>query len=141
MQTGLVLRPIALGAAVVAIAACSQGFEPGVPLTGRWGGKDLMADLTPAGGTLELTCGAGELDGPLVPDNNGHVTASGYTIFVGGAQPPVGYVAPRTRVVISGRVDGAKLTLGVWKVLIISTEASQQYTLVRGSNGQVLLCP
>ncbi len=141
MQAASFLRVIVTSAAVIGLAACGLGFEPGVPLTGRWGGKDLVADLTAMGGTLDLTCGFGELDGPLTPDNSGLVNQTGYTIPVGGAPPPPGFVPPRTRVVVNGHVDGNRLTLTVTGLGVLLAEAPAHYALVRGREGEVLQCP
>ena len=99
--------------ALTGLLGCGATFAPGVPLTGRWGGKNLVVDLTTTGGTLDLTCGYGQLDAPLVPDDAGRVSASGFTVTVGGAPPPPDYVPSRSRVVVSGYVDGNRLSLVV----------------------------
>ncbi|MEP7346652.1 MAG: hypothetical protein ABI877_15380 [Gemmatimonadaceae bacterium] len=124
---------------IIGLCACGRGFDPGVPLTGRWGGKDLVADLTATGGSLDLTCGFGELDGPLVPDGGGHVNQLGYHIRVGGPPPRPNEVPARTRISVNGVVDGDRLTLTVTGVSDV--EGPPRYSLIRGHDGVVLRCP
>ena len=136
------LRSIMAGTALTGLLGCGVSFAPGVPLTGRWGGKDLVADLTSTGGALDLTCGSGKLDAPLVPDGAGWVSASGFTVTEGGAPPPPNYVPPRSTVVVSGRVDGNRLTLVVTTLGIHYTaDGPPRYALVRGQEGNVIRCP
>ncbi len=141
MQPMLSLRGVVLGVTVVLAAACGSSFEPGIALTGRWGGKDLVADLTASGGTLDLTCGFGELSAPLVPDVNCRVSADGYTITEGGVPPPPNYVPEHRPVHVSGQVDGDRLTLFVSMLGVAYTDAPPRYDLKRGSAGNVLVCP
>jgi hypothetical protein len=141
MQPMLFLRRVVVGVTVVALSACGSSFEPGIALTGRWGGKDLVADLTASGGTLDLSCGFGELNAPLVPDINGRVSAVGYTIRVGGVPFPPGSVAPHVTVQISGQVNGDHLTLFVAVLGMAYVLGPPRYDVVRGAAGNVLRCP
>ena len=135
------LRRVVAGVTIVAATACGSNFEPGFALTGRWGGRDLVADLTASGGTLDLSCGFGELSGPLVPDNAGQVSADGYTIRVGGVALPPNTVPEHLPVHVSGQVNGDHLTLFVRVLGVFYVDTPPRYDLVRGAAGNVLRCP
>lgn len=116
-----------------------QAFEPGVPLTGTWGGQDIELQLTTTGGTMKLGCGGGVLAAPLIPDNGGRVSALGETTPGMGAPPPPNYVPPHYQVRYTGRVDGKHLTLSVTRV--DDASITTRYALVRGRSGTIYLCP
>lgn len=141
MQPMLCIRRAAAVLMLGALVSCGTSFEPGVALAGHWGGQGLILDLTPTGGTMDGGCWSGVLNAPLIPDQMGVVGASGYSISVGGAPPPPGYVPQQWPVYVSGLVDGDHLQVSVRALGVDYVDRPPRYEVMRGAPGNVLRCP
>ena len=107
------MRSSAAAALLLLLGACASVPQPGLPLTGRWGGTHIGLSLTETGGTVDYDCAAGAIDEPLVPDRDGRISAEGtYTPGIGGPER-AGEVRPSYRARYTGRVGGDSLTMTV----------------------------
>ena len=68
MRYARALRQTVVGTIVVGCAS-GIGVEPGVPLTGAWGGRGASLSLTASEGTVEYDCAHGTISESLVPDD------------------------------------------------------------------------
>lgn len=107
-------RSIAALAAALALSACqSPGLASDNPITGSWGGNHISLIMGPTSGRLEYDCASGEIDGPLLVDQAGRFTASGYHSPGHGGPDRQGEEPPRLAAVYSGQVHRDVMTLTV----------------------------
>ena len=111
-------RIIAALAAALALSACQSPGPPlahagGNPVTGSWGGDHISLIMGPTSGRLEYDCASGEIDGPLLVDQAGRFTASGYHSPGHGGPDRQGYEPPRLAALYSGQVHRDAMTLTV----------------------------
>jgi hypothetical protein len=126
------------GLLIVCTAAASAGAPPGAPLVGAWNGAHLSMELTATGGKIEFDCAHGEIDGPLVPDDEGRFDLPGRYVEEHGG--PVRGDAPDAAVAV--RFTG-RITNGRMKLTIIRGETNRRlgtFDLTRGGESTVLKC-
>jgi hypothetical protein len=105
---------------------------------GQWGGEHILLNVTGRGGSFELDCAHGSIDEPLAAGGDGSFDVRGrYVRERGGPEiagrPPDSYPARLT-----GRVDGARMTLRI--VLSDSGETAGEFTLERGREPRLTKC-
>jgi hypothetical protein len=99
--SALITLPVAL--------ACASPTAPDA--LGSWGGREASLVLTPSGGQVSYTCGAGTIDSAWTLSPGGRLLGSGQHFFGGGPVPPQGRPAHPAR--YDGLVQGDDLTLTV----------------------------
>lgn len=113
-------------ACLAAMVACASPTAPAVE--GVWGGTEASLSLTPAGGAVGYTCGAGTIDSAWTVSQKGQFSATGGHFFGGGPVPPGGGTAHPA--VYSGQVDGNTMILTV--KLTDLNQVLGPFRLVRG---------
>ena len=109
----------------------------GLVPAGVWGGAHIRLEVTSDGAVVEYDCAHGTISEPLRPDDAGHFEAAG-TYRPEHAGPVGNAEAPRRPANHSGKIDGNSMTLAV--VLTDSAESVGRFTLVQGSEGDLVKC-
>lgn len=109
-----------------------------VVTTGIWGGEHIRIEVTGNGALVEYDCAHGSISEPLKLDNEGRFQAKGSHVREHGGpirdgETPVGHPAT-----YSGSISGKTMTLTV--TLANSSEAIGTFTLVHGSEGELVKC-
>jgi hypothetical protein len=99
----------AYATAALLIAGCDSPTSPGV--VGAWGGPDVSLVISPSGGALSYSCGAGTIDSGWSLTPEGVFSGVGTHMFGGGPVPPDGHPSHPAR--YSGRQDAGELQLTV----------------------------
>jgi hypothetical protein len=135
MQYTRALRLTAVGTIMVGCAA-GIGVEPGVPLTGAWGGRGASLSLTESGGTVEYDCAHGTVSDPLVPDDDGAVRAAGLYVREHGGPVRDGEPVDVSPALYIGNVRAGTLTLRV----IVGTDTLGPFVVQRAVASQLFKC-
>lgn len=122
----------ALGLALV--AGCADATAP--ELEGRWGGPEATLILSPLGGSVEYTCGAGTIDAGWMLSARGRWTATGQH-SVGGGPLPIGGRPPHPAT-YTGTFSGDVLTFTV-DVPELGLRLGP-FRVVRNAEGQREIC-
>jgi hypothetical protein len=128
--TLMVVGTIAMG------CAAGLGVEPGVSLTGAWGGRGVSLSLTETGGTVEYDCAHGTISSPLVPDDAGVVRVAGVYVREHGGPVREGEPVDASPGLFVGSVQGNALTLR----LIVGTDTLGVFRAVKGATPQLFKC-
>jgi hypothetical protein len=119
------------------LGACSaNGFAPGVPITGNWGGEHVRLALTSAGGDVEYDCAHGGITEALVPDNDGTFDAKGVHIREHGGPVRQDEKVDSLPARYVGRIHGDEMDLRV----LVAPDSLGPFVLVRGEAGRVFKC-
>ena len=134
----LYARAVRLMAVGMLAAACAAGLgvEPGVPLTGAWGGRSISLSLTESGGTVEYDCAHGVISAPLSPDVDGAVRAPGVHIREHGGPVRDGEPVDSMPALYLGSVRAGVLTLRV----IVGADTLGPFVAERGASAQLFKC-
>ena len=126
---------IALGMLAAACAA-GLGVEPGVPLTGAWGGRSIALSLSESGGTVEYDCAHGVISAPLSPDDDGALRAPGVHIREHGGPVQDGEPVDSVPALYLGSVRAGTLTLRV----VVGVDTLGPFVAARGAAPQLFKC-
>jgi hypothetical protein len=131
-------RGVGLIAVGMLAAACAAGLgvEPGVPLTGPWGGRSVSLSLSESGGTVEYDCAHGVIAAPLSPDDDGAVRAPGVHIREHGGPVRDGEPLDSVPALYFGSVRAGTLTLRV----VVGADTLGAFVAVRGAAPQLFKC-
>lgn len=115
-------------ALVGALLAPGCATEPGLLLTGQWGGRLIALDVGESDAELQFACMGAKLPRPTL-DAAGHFEGIAQITWVSWA----GYSPDGLRVV--GDVAGAAMTLTITYVSSSEAVEPQHYALLRGAPG------
>lgn len=105
--------------------------------TGAWGGKDVSANITETGATIEYSCAEGTISQPIILDKNGNFDVKG--VYVAEHGGPVRMGEDNSHPArYSGRIEGDKWTLTV--TLTDKKETIGTYTLTYGAITRLVKC-
>ena len=135
MRYARAVRLIAVGMLGAACAA-GLGVEPGVPLTGAWGGRSISLSLTESGGTVEYDCAHGVISAPLSPDADGAVRAPGVHIREHGGPVRDGEPVDSVPALYLGSVRDGTLTLRV----VVGADTLGPFVATRDATPQLFKC-
>jgi hypothetical protein len=108
------------------------------PYDGQWGGNQIMLDMNPYGGKVELGCGSGTITGPLKLAKDGSFTARGtYEAYHGGPER----VEERPKVTAQARYRG-QIKDGMMMLFITPAGAknADHYMLQKGVRKKLIRC-
>ena len=124
-------------AGIALTVACTAATPTPSPLTGQWGGRQVLLTLDTFGGRIEYDCGAGTIDKPLLLDSAGQFKGSGtHEDYVSGPTNPD--AAPKiVGASYSGKVTGDQMTLAV---TLAGDRTPRTFNLERGKNVKLIRC-
>jgi hypothetical protein len=106
-------------------------------LTGSFGGDRVNATFTTNGARLDFDCAVAEIDGAVLPDDDGRFVARG-RYLADHAGPIAGDVAPHAvATVFEGRIAGHTLRL---ELKVTGEPVPRMLTLVRGQRVKLVRC-
>lgn len=114
-----------------------QGAKRALP-AGAWGGEHISLNVTGKGGGFELDCAHGSLDEPLSVGGDGSFDVRGRLVRERGGPVRAGETPDSYPARLSGRVEGARMTLRI--VLTDSGESVGEFSLERGRDPQLTKC-
>lgn len=123
---------------VASVAAAAGRGEGGRVAEGLWGGQHVRLSVGDEGARLEFDCARGQIDAPFETDAEGSFDLPGTYTRHGPGPIRVGKTASPRPARFTGRVEGARMTLSV--KLEGSDKPLGEYTLTRGSGGNVVKC-
>lgn len=132
-----------LGIALIGgIAAMDQNADArraaNGPYDGQWGGNQIMLDMNPYGGRVELGCGSGTISGPIKIAKDGSFTARGtYEAYHGGPER----VEEGPKVIAPARYRG-QIKDGMMMLFITPAGAKKpdNYMLQKGVRKKLIRC-
>jgi hypothetical protein len=119
---------------LLGVVACSDATAPNP--VGSWQAADAGLVLSPTGGNLVYSCGAGTIDSGWTFSRTGKFTATGKHYFGGGPVPPEGH--PPHPASYLGQLTGDHLLLKV--TLTDLDQVLGPFDLVRGGPPVLELC-
>jgi len=105
---------------------------------GVWGGDHIRIEVEDDNASVEYDCAHGVISGPLKLDGEGHFRARGTHVREHGGPMRDNETPPNHPADYSGSIDGDRMTLTV--TLTDSSESVGRFTLVRGSDGNLVKC-
>ncbi len=135
LAAAVILTTAPLLAAACSVVVAGPNF---LIVIGSWGGDHVRLDLEEAGGTLEYDCAYGTIEPGWTLTDEGRFTGSGEHFIEHGGPVQEGEVIPARPADYSGTIDGDRMDLTV--TLTDSAQVIGEFTLQRGSEGQILRC-
>lgn len=130
------VRALSLAAALLALPALTNAGAPPA-LTGTFGGDRVNATFSASGARLDFDCAVAEIDGAVLPDDNGRFVARGL-FRAEQAGPTKGDSAPQAlATVFEGWLEGDTLRL---ELKVAGLAGTQVFTLVRGRRVKLVRC-
>lgn len=105
---------------------------------GVWGGDHIRMEVEDDSAAVEYDCAHGMISGPLKVDGEGHFRARGTVVREHGGPTRDNETPPNRPADYSGSINGDRMTLTV--TLTDSSESVGRFTLVRGSEGNLVKC-
>ena len=125
---------------LLACAACLSSPVPSGPLSGAWAGEHIVLTAGRSGGAIEYDCGAGRIDGPIIPRQDGTFEQAGtHTPGTGGPER-IGHPRPSYPASYWGKVTGTTMTLVVQYEIAGGSPRLGPFYLVRGVEPRLLRC-
>ena len=105
---------------------------------GVWGGAHVRLNVREGGADVEFDCAHGSLGGPISLDAEGRFDVAGTYVREGPGPIRIGREPSARPARYTGRVEGRTMTLRV--KFTDGDQASEAFTLTRGSEGRLWKC-
>jgi hypothetical protein len=107
-------------------------------LKGQWGGPHLSMSVGESVATVEYDCAHGQIDGPLLVDENGRFDLNGTLWREHGGPSRINEEPESEPARYTGWTDGSRMTLTV--MLVDKKESAGKFELAVGSAGKLFKC-
>lgn len=130
---------VAMFATTIAGCVAAPAIDVGARrLSGQWGGDGANLIARDDGITIELPCASGHVDGEVPLDARNRFEEAGTIRALGGApRSPESGAAAAQAVRFRGLIRGEQLVL----TIVSPDAATRTFTLQKGAEARVLLCP
>lgn len=127
------MRFLTMLVALATVSCSGTATDNSAPLTGAWGGPELLVTVTGHAATTEFICANGTID-QIAPDANGNFSSTGTYVF---EHPAAGQAASH-----AARYDG-QVTGNTMRVTVTVSDTQQvfgPFTVTFGAAGPSTLC-